>query len=382
MKKISILGSTGSIGTQAISIIKNNSQFKILYLSAYSNAELLIKQTKEFEPKSICIVDKTKLHLVKDALSAYNVEILSGTEGVHELASKTDIDLMLNALVGYSGMAPTLLALENGIDVALANKESLVVGGNIIKKTMTSTNTNLFPVDSEHSAIWQCLLGEQKKEVRKLILTGSGGPFRTLDINKFNSITKHDALKHPNWSMGQKITIDSATMMNKGLEVIEAYWLFDISIDKIDIVIHPQSIIHSMVEFIDGSIKAQLGIPSMNIPIHFALHYPERMVNKQSNFNFLDFPKLEFEKPDFEKFKCIELAYSALKLGDSYPIALNVANDLCVAAFLKEQIRFIDIPNYIEETLAQHTPFNIDNIESIFHTINDTKEYIKQKIGN
>ena len=382
MKKISILGSTGSIGKQALSIIKDNNQFQILYLSAYSNADLLIQQTKEFNPKSICIVDRTKLELIKDALNSYDIEILSGEEGLHELASKDDVDLVLNALVGYSGMVPTFLAIQNGIDVALANKESLVVGGHIINKTIKNNNANLFPVDSEHSAIWQCLLGEEKAEIRKLILTGSGGPFRTLDNSKFNNITKNDALKHPNWSMGQKITIDSATMMNKGLEVIEAYWLFDIPIDNIDIVIHPQSIIHSMVEFVDGSIKAQLGVPSMNIPIHFALHYPKRIINHKSDFNFFNSPNLEFEKPDLEKFKCIKLAYNALRLGASYPIVLNVANDLCVAAFLKDKIKFIDIPNYIEDTLEQHTACNIDNIESIFDVINDTKEYIKQRINN
>jgi 1-deoxy-D-xylulose-5-phosphate reductoisomerase len=382
MKKIGILGSTGSIGTQALDIIKSNNNFEVSYLSAYSNIELLVKQTKYFKPKAICIVDKTKTDLLSQQLSTLNVEIFSGEEGLKELSCRDNIDLMLNALVGYSGMIHTFLAAEKGINIALANKESLVVAGKIITDKIKHTKSKLLPVDSEHSAIWQCLEGEDIHQVNKLILTGSGGPFRTMDITKFKNITKNEALKHPNWSMGSKITIDSATMMNKGLEVIEACWLFDIAIKNIDIVVHPQSIIHSMVEFIDGSIKAQLGKPTMNIPIHYALNYPKRTANDTSTFDFLNSPDLTFEKPDLNKFKCIKLAYQAFSSGDSYPIVLNVANDLCVAAFLSDKIKFIDIPSYIEDALEVHNSCNINNIDAIFNTIQSTQKYIKNKIGN
>ena len=382
MKKIGILGSTGSIGTQALDIIKYNNNFEVSYLSAYSNIELLVKQTKYFKPKAICIVDKTKTALLSQQLSTLDVEIFSGEEGLKELSCRDNIDLMLNALVGYSGMIHTFLAAEKGINIALANKESLVVAGKIITDKIKHTKSKLLPVDSEHSAIWQCLEGEDIHQVNKLILTGSGGPFRTMDITNFKNITKNEALRHPNWSMGSKITIDSATMMNKGLEVIEACWLFDIEIKNIEIVVHPQSIIHSMVEFIDGSIKAQLGKPTMNIPIHYALNYPKRTANDTSTFDFLNSPDLTFEKPNLNKFKCIKLAYQAFSSGDSYPIVLNVANDLCVEAFLSDKIKFIEIASYIEDALEAHNSCNINNIDAILNTIQNTQKYIKNKIGN
>ncbi len=380
MKKIGILGSTGSIGTQALDIIRESSNFKIEYLTAHSNVELLAKQTKEFKPKTICIVDESKFSEIKNYLIGMEVEILSGYKELIELSSRDNLDLLLNALVGYSGMEPTLRAVEQGVDVALANKESLVVGGSIIKNKMNDSGAKIFPVDSEHSAIWQCLIGENDYEIDKLILTGSGGPFRTLNITKFNTINKKQALKHPNWSMGKKITIDSATMMNKGLEVIEAYWLFNLPINKIKIVIHPQSIIHSMVEFIDGSIKAQLGVPNMTIPIHFALNYPNRTINNKFRFDFMNTPNLTFEKPDLNKFKCIKLAYQALESGESYPIVLNVANDLCVDRFLNDKILFTDIPYYIEKALSQHNNCKITDIDSIFNIINDTQKFIIKEL--
>ena len=376
MKKIGILGSTGSIGTQALEIIKNSNSFRISYLSAYSNIDLLVEQTIKFKPKSICIIDNSKVSILKSKLADINVEVLVGNNGMLELAARDDVDLVLNALVSYSGIGPTLKAIENGIDVALANKESLVTGGKIIKEKMKKTGAKLFPVDSEHSAIWQCLLGEENNKIDKLILTGSGCPFRKLGYSKFNAIKKEQALKHPNWDMGPKITIDSATMMNKGLEVIEAHWLFNIPSDKIDIVIHPQSIIHSMVEFIDGSIKAQLGTPNMTIPIHFALHYPERHFNNDYRFDFFNSKELTFEKPDLNKFKCIKLAYQALRSGASFQIVLNVANDLCVQAFLNDKIKFTDIPYLIEDALESHKNCNISDVDSIFNVINMTKEYI------
>lgn len=380
MKKIGILGSTGSIGTQALDIIRESSDFKIEYLTAYSNVKLLVQQTKEFKPKTICIVDESKFLEIKNCLISMEVEILTGYKELIELSSRNNIDLLLNALVGYSGMEPTLRAVEQGVDVALANKESLVVGGSIITDKMNNTGAKIFPVDSEHSAIWQCLIGENNDKIDNLILTGSGGPFRTLNITEFNTINKQQALKHPNWSMGKKITIDSATMMNKGLEVIEAYWLFNLPINKIKIVVHPQSIIHSMVEFIDGSIKAQLGTPNMTIPIHFALNYPDRTINNKFRFDFINSPNLTFEKPDLNKFKCIKLAYQALESGESYPIVLNVANDLCVDRFLNDKISFIDIPHYIEKALAQHNNCKITDIDSIFNIINDTQKFIIREL--
>ena len=286
MKKIGILGSTGSIGTQALDLIFNNNKFKVSYLSAHSNYKLLAKQAIKFSVETICISDYKFLEPLKNELKCHDIEILSGDEGINELSNRDSIDLMLNALVGYSGMLPTYNAVKSGIDVALANKESLVAGGELIISELKNSKSQLFPVDSEHSAIWQCMIGEKNSEIKKLILTGSGGPFRELDFKKFSKIKKEDALKHPNWEMGSKITIDSATMMNKGFEVIEAFWLFNLPLEKIEIVIHPQSVIHSMVEFIDGSIKAQLGTPNMTIPINYAINYPDRNFNNKYNFNY------------------------------------------------------------------------------------------------
>ena len=382
MKKIGIHGSTGSIGRQALDIIRNDNNLNCIYLTAYSNFELLIKQAKEFKPKYVCLVDKTKKKYLYEKLSSYDIEIFTGESGLIEISKCNDIDLMLNALVGYSGMIHTYIAASNGINIALANKESLVVAGNLINEKIKLNKSKLFPVDSEHSAIWQCLEGEKNNFVKNIILTGSGGPFRELDFSEFSKITKNNALRHPNWSMGPKITIDSATMMNKGLEVIEAFWLFDISIDNIEIIVHPQSIIHSMVEFIDGSIKAQLGEASMTIPIHYALNYPNRKKSIMPKFNLLENPSLTFEKPDLEKFRCIKLAYDALKLGDSYPLVLNVVNDICVNAFLNDEIKFIDIPNFIDDALQSHNACKIDDIDSIFNIINSTKNIILRKLDN
>ena len=289
---------------------------------------------------------------------------------------------MVNALVGYTGLLPTIKALEYGIDIALANKESLVVGGKIVMQEAAKNNTNIFPIDSEHSAIWQCMMGEDKNNIRKIILTGSGGPFRTLDISDFHTITREEALKHPNWEMGNKITIDSATMMNKGFEMIEAHWLFQLHPNNIEIVIHPQSIIHSMVEFIDGSIKAQLGTPNMTIPINFALHYPNRGHNTNYNFNFKNSSHLTFEPPDFKKFKCITLAYKALKRGGTCPAALNIANDLVVDAFLHNQVSFVDIPILIEKAIDSHKFSSEISIDIILELIDSLTLFIETEIGN
>ena len=380
MKEIGILGSTGSIGTQTLDLIENNENFSVSYLSANSNYKLLAKQARKFKPKFVCLKETSGLENLKKELHDCEVKILSGNDGIIELSSNNNIDLMINALVGYAGMQPTITAIRNGINIALANKESLVVGGELIINEIKKNKVELFPVDSEHSAIWQCLVGENKKEIEKLILTGSGGPFRSLNFSKFNHISKEDALQHPNWEMGSKITIDSATMMNKGFEVIEAHWLFDVPIHDIEVIIHPQSIIHSMVEFIDGSIKAQIGTPNMTIPINYALNYPKRTNVKNFKYDFKNSKNLTFEQVDFRKFKCIKLAYEALKLGKSYSIVLNVVNDICVDAFLKNKIKFLDISNYIEDSLNNHKPQNVDSIELINEVINETNLMIRERI--
>lgn len=343
-KKISILGSTGSIGVNALKVVENLSgEFDVKYLSAAKSSALLIEQALKFHPSAIAIIDLIAAGEVRDALVGMGIEILVGREGVLEIASRDDVDVMLNALVGSAGMEPTIRAIEVGVNVALSNKESMVMAGDIINRLKTKTGAEIYPVDSEHSAIWQCLVGEELDQVKKIILTGSGGPFRTKPLDEFSSVTVKEALKHPNWKMGKKITIDSATMMNKGLEVIEAFWLFGLTIKQIDIVIHPQSIIHSMVEFVDGSVKAQLGFPDMKIPIQYALTYPHRMPAHWETTDFMQVGQLTFEEPDLEKFPSIQLAYEALEMGGSAPAALNVANDNTVRHFLEGNISFTQI---------------------------------------
>ena len=381
MKNITILGSTGSIGIQALNVINNHKdKFSLIGISANQNVDLLIEQAKLYNPKYVCIVNEKYKDVLCSSLNSKDYKILYGRDGLLELSKNNDADVMLNALVGSDGMEPTLNGINAGINIALSNKESLVMAGEIINQQLNAMNVNLYPVDSEHSAIWQCLVGEKDREVNRLILTGSGGPFRTKDISAFNSITKKQALKHPNWSMGNKITIDSSTMMNKGLELIEAYWLFHLDIDKISILIHPESIIHSMVEFIDGSIKAQLGIPSMEIPIQYALTYPDRF---KSNCKKLDLGKiktLNFEEPDLKKFKCIDLAYQSIIKGGSCPVVLNVANDILVDNFLNDKIKFLDIPRMIEEVLEKHDFIESIKLNDINHLIDWTKIYIRENL--
>jgi 1-deoxy-D-xylulose-5-phosphate reductoisomerase len=309
-----------------------------------------------------------------------DITITSGRNALLELAGRNDVDLVMNGLVGASGMEPTIEAVKSGIDVALSNKESMVMAGGIINDLLKSNSCNLFPVDSEHSAIWQCLKGENNSEIKRLILTGSGGPFRTTPKEDFNNITLEQALQHPNWDMGNKITIDSATMMNKGLEVIEAYWLFGVTSNQIDIVVHPESIIHSMVEFVDGSIKAQLGVPDMKIPIQYSLTYPHHSPANWENLDFVKMGTLHFEKPDLDKFPCIRLAYEALKKGGSSPIVLNVANDNVVAAFLKGLIPFTQIPTLIEDAISQHDWISNPNLEAISELSGWTSQFIQEQI--
>jgi len=354
-KQISILGSTGSIGVNALKVSSHlKDELDIIYLSANRNGKLLIEQAKEFQPKAICIVDESAFPDVQNALMHLDIEILTGREGLLELAARDNVDILLNGLVGTPGMEPTLKAIESGIDVALSNKESLVMAGDIIQKAMDKSGAKLFPVDSEHSAIWQCLVGENIDDVRCLVLTGSGGPFRTRDITTFDNISVDEALNHPNWDMGRKITIDSATMMNKGFEVIEAFWLFGFTPDRIKIVVHPQSIIHSMIEMKDGAIKAQMGVPDMKVPIQYALTYPRHLEAPWEELDFLKCGDLTFEEPDFERFPCIKLAFDSLeKLGTSGAV-LNLANDYSVYRFLNGELKFTDIPKIIESSMKHH----------------------------
>ena len=383
MKNITILGSTGSVGVQALEVIDNiKEEFNLVGISAHENVDLLIEQAKLYKPKYACISNDKHKDILLNSLNPKKYKILFGREGLLELSQNNDANIILNALVGSGGMEPTINAINAGINVALSNKESLVMAGEIINKGIKNNNVNLYPVDSEHSAIWQCLEGEKDKLISKIILTGSGGPFRTKDLSEFNNITKKEALKHPNWSMGNKITIDSSTMMNKGLEVIEAYWLFNIDIEKISIIVHPESIIHSMVEFLDGSIKAQLGIPSMTIPIQYALTYPNRLKSNCKRLDLTEIGTLNFEKPNLEKFKCISLAYEAIKKGGSYPVILNVANDVLVDYFLNDKIKFLDIPHMIEEVLGKHEFIQNVTLDDINYLMIWTKQYMKEKIND
>ena len=378
MKKISILGSTGSIGINALSVIDNHlNNFIVVALSAHKNGKLIIEQAKKYQPEFVAVVDPDIANFVEDELRSTNIKILKGRQGLLELSSYGSVDLMLNALVGSSGMEPTINALQSGVDVALSNKESLVMAGSIINEIKNKSGAKIFPVDSEHSAIWQCLVGESIKEVNKIILTGSGGPFRTLEIGQFNSITIERALNHPNWEMGKKITIDSATMMNKGLEVIEAFWLFDISKDMIEIIIHPQSIIHSMVEFKDKSVKAQLGLPDMKIPIQYALTYPNHSNADWDELDLTGIESLTFEKPDFNKFPCMRLAFDALEQEGTAPALLNVVNEYSVYRFLNNEISFIEIPQLIEKALDEHDFIKEPSIDDVLNIEIWAQEFVK-----
>ena len=379
MKKIGILGSTGSIGSQCLEIIKEHpQQFNLVFIAANTNSDKLIEQAKYFKPKYVCLANKNEYSKIKSSLS--NSIILSGMEDMHNLCVDSKPDIILNAISGYKGLSLSAKILENGIDLALSNKESIVQAGNLLVNLSKKYGSNIFPVDSEHSALWQCLIGEKKNNIKRIILTGSGGPFRTFPIEKLQYVTKEDALKHPNWKMGKKITIDSATMMNKGFEVIEAFWLFNISYDKIDIIIHQESIIHSMIEYIDGSIKAQLSEPNMRMPIQFALTYPERLKTESDYFDFIKNNTLHFEKVDYNKFPCIKLAYEAGRKKGTYSTVLNVANDLSVELFLKDKIKFIDIPLIIENCLSKHDSINNPNLDDIYNTIYWTEQNFKKEL--
>ena len=358
-KRISILGSTGSIGANTLKVLENlENELKVVYLSAFSNSRKLIEQAEKFKPKAICLVEEEAYKEARNHFKNDKTEVILGREGLLELSSRDDVDIMLNGLVGGIGMEPTLSAIKSGVDVALSNKESLVMAGSIINEAMKKSGAKLFPVDSEHSAIWQCIAGENIEDIDKIILTGSGGPFLDRDLGTFDEITLKEALNHPNWEMGEKITIDSATMMNKGLEVIEAFWLFNGNQTPIEIVIHPQSIIHSMVEFQDGSIKAQMGVPDMKVPIQYALTYPRHRKANWERLDFFKIKELNFYKPNLDKFPCISLAYDALKKLGTSPAALNLANDYSVQRFLRQEIQFMDIYRINYMVLNTHNWLN------------------------
>ena len=379
MKKyISVLGSTGSIGVNALKIAEFLSKdIKVKYLTANKNYELLIEQTNKYKPKSICLVDKKLYKNLKLGINTKQVEVLVGREGLIEISKRKDVNVMLNGLVGSSGMEPTLSAIKTGVNVALANKESLVMAGSIINKAMELSGAKIFPVDSEHSAIWQCLVGENFNDIRRIILTGSGGPFKSRDLDTFDDISVKEALKHPNWDMGEKISIDSATMMNKCLEVIEAYWLFNIEPKNIDIIIHPQSIIHSMVEFNDGSIKAQMGVPDMKVPIQYALTYPSHYNAPWERLDFLSCGDLTFQDPDLERFPSLKLAYNVLKTGGTASAALNLSNDYSVNKFLERKIKFTDIYRINCSSIQNHPWIEEPNL----YDLTQLEKWVKKHVN-
>lgn len=353
-KRIAILGSTGSIGTQTLEVIKEqNDYFEVEVLSAHNNIDLLIKQAIEHKPNAVVIGNEEHYSKLCEALSHEDIKCYAGNDALSQIVQMSSIDVVLTAMVGYSGLLPTISAIEAGKNIALANKETLVVAGEIIMQKAIEKGVNIYPVDSEHSAIFQCLVGEYMNSIEKIVLTASGGPFRNYTIEQLQNVTKIDALKHPNWSMGAKITIDSASMMNKGFEAIEAKWLFGLKPKQIECIIHPQSIIHSLVQFTDGSLKAQMGLPDMKLPIQYALNFPQRLESNFKRFNFIDYPQLTFEKVDTKKFKSIAIAYEAMEKGGNMPCIINAANEIVVSAFLQEQIRFVDMPSIIEECMQK-----------------------------
>lgn len=365
-KSIIILGSTGSIGTQALEVVDAHpDHFEIYALTANQNTDLLIQQAKKFQPNSVVIVDESQYQKVNDALWEDDIKVYAGAQSLNEIVTASEVKIVLTGMVGFSGVDPTISALKYGKTIALANKETLVAAGEIISETALKKGGKIIPVDSEHSAIFQCLIGEFDNPIDKIILTASGGPFHGFTKDQLKSVTKSQALKHPKWNMGMKITIDSASMMNKGLEVIEASWLFDLKPEQIDIRVHPESIVHSMVQFRDGVIKAQMGIQDMKIPIQFALSYPERISNDLPKLDFDKWTQLNFEKPDFDLFKNPLLAIESLKMGGSAPCALNAANEVAVQAFLNDQISFIQISEINEKILLSHQPKKKPNLEEL-----------------
>jgi 1-deoxy-D-xylulose-5-phosphate reductoisomerase len=368
-RQIAILGSTGSIGTQALDVIRKHADlFEIYALTANRNVELLIKQAMEFLPEMVVIADKQEYVQLKEALSHLPIKVWAGEDALSQVVQAESIQMVLTAMVGYSGLKPTVSAIRAGKAIALANKETLVVAGDLVTRLASEKQVPILPVDSEHSAIFQCLAGEANNPIEKIILTASGGPFRTFSQEQLKNVTSKEALKHPNWNMGAKITIDSATLMNKGFEMIEAKWLFGVTTGQIQIVVHPQSIIHSMVQFRDSSIKAQMGLPDMRLPIQYALAYPQRIYSDFERLDFKQFSTLTFEEPDKNRFRCLELAYRAVEKGGNMPCILNAANEVVVAGFLKDKIRFPEMSEIIERTMDEVPFIASPNLEDYIQT--------------
>lgn len=376
MKKIAILGSTGSIGTQTLEIVRENPDLMVMALAAGSNVELMEKQIREFSPKYAAMWSEEAAKDLRSRVADKDIKILSGMEGLLEISVLDEISVLVTAIVGMIGIRPTIAAIESGKDIALANKETLVTAGHIIMPLAEKMGVSILPVDSEHSAVFQSLNGENKKEISKILLTASGGPFRGKNREQLVSMKAEDALKHPNWSMGRKITVDSATLVNKGLEVMEAKWLFDVDLDRIQVVVHPQSIIHSMVEFVDGGIIAQLGMPDMKLPIQYALFYPQRRPMDTKRVDFYELSRMTFEEPDMETFTGLKLAFEASRAGGSLPVVYNAANEKAVSLFLEHRISFLQIPELIEECMGQHKIIENPTVEEILQAEAETYEYI------
>ena len=381
-RRIAILGSTGSIGRQALEVIDQHPEnFEVSVLTANNSYELLIAQAIKFQPNSV-VISNDKFYLkVKEALSDQPIKVFAGSDSIEQIVQSDDVDVVLTAMVGFAGLRSTIKAIEAGKVIALANKETLVVAGELISSLAVKYRSAIIPVDSEHSAIFQCLVGENHNPVEKIILTASGGPFRGYNLSSLEKVKKSDALKHPNWTMGQKVTIDSATMMNKGLEVIEAKWLFGLEPEQIEIVIHPQSIVHSLVQFSDGSIKAQLGLPDMRLPIQYALGFPKRLKSNFPRFSFMDYPNLTFEQPDTKTFRNIGLAFEAMKKGGNLPCIMNAANEIAVEAFLHEKINFLNIPEVIEKSMEKISFVKEPSLDDYIATDYDTRIYTKELVG-
>ena len=378
-KHIAILGSTGSIGTQTLEVIDHHpSLFEVEVLTANNNSELLIKQAIKYRPNCVVIANEKKYNEVSEALLNFNIKVFAGENSLEEVVEMEGIDVVLTSLVGYSGLKPTIAAIKKSKTIALANKETLVVAGKLISQLCLKHKATIFPVDSEHSAIFQCLNGEGHNSLEKIYLTASGGPFRGMSAPELANITKKEALKHPNWNMGAKITIDSATLMNKGLEVIEAKWLFDLKEEQIEVVVHPQSIIHSAVQFEDGSIIAQLGLPDMKLPIQYALGFPNRIKNSFKRFSFMDYPSLTFEKPDLKTFKNLQLSFDAMKKGGNMPCVLNAANEVAVDAFLRDKISFLKMPDLIANCMEKITFVKNPSLEDYINSDTNTRSLAKK----
>ena len=382
-KQIAILGSTGSIGSQALDVIRKNlNLFRPVILTAQNNAALLIEQSIEFKPEAVVIGAKESYQLVKAELEPRGIKVFAGKDDLNNIAGWYNIDMVLVAIVGFAGLQPVLNAIEAGCDIALANKESLVVAGEMVMKKALEKQVSIVPVDSEHSAIFQCLAGEDFSSIEKIYLTASGGPFLGKDRKFLDQVTKQDALNHPNWDMGQKITIDSASLMNKGLEVIEAKWLFNLEPHQIDVIVHPQSIVHSLVQFKDGSIKAQMGLPDMRLPIQYALSYPERILSDFKRFSFLDFPQLTFCKPDRDIFSNLALAFRAMKTGGNLPCVLNAANEVVVEAFLENKLKFLEMPDIIEQCMETIGFISRPSLNDLIETNLSTRNLASKLIGS